>query len=374
MLHKDKEKDHKKGGNKMFKKRNLKCVLVMLLMVSLLMSGCSSAPAKEESASSEASTTASTESTDAPKELDKLTLQLKWLPQSQFMGYYVAAAKGYYEEEGIDIEILPGGSDIIPEQQVYNGVADVGVTWVSSLLKYQSQGWELKHVGQIFQKSAMLLVSKAETGIASPEDLVGKKVGSWFGGNEYEIFALLEANGINREADLEMVQQDFTMNQILNDEIDAASAMTYNEYGLLLESGLSNDDLNVLDMNDEGVAMLEDCLFVTDEWIAENEALYVRFLKASIKGWADACADPAAAGQIVYEADESVSLDHQVYMAEEVAKLVTPEGFDPANIGYIDMAAIQQTADLALRYGLLTEAAVLDDTTITSKYWEEATK
>ncbi|MDK2868132.1 MAG: NitT/TauT family transport system substrate-binding protein, partial [Clostridiales bacterium] len=224
----------------MFKKRNLKLVLVMLLMVSLLMSACSSStPAATESASSSTTTESST-STDTPKEMDKMTIQLKWLPQSQFMGYYMAAAKGYYEEEGIDIEILPGGSDIIPEQQVYNGVADVGVTWVSSLLKYQSQGWELKEVAQVFQKSAMLLVSKAETGITSPEDLVGKKVGSWFGGNEYEIYALLEANGIDREKDLELVQQDFTMNQILNDEIDAASAMTYNEYGLLLESGLSD--------------------------------------------------------------------------------------------------------------------------------------
>ena len=357
----------------MFKKRNLKLVLVMLLMVSLLLSACGSS---EPAATTETTTTTTETSTasDTPKELDKLTLQLKWLPQSQFMGYYVAAAKGYYEEEGIDIEILPGGSDIIPEQQVYNGVADVGVTWVSSLLKYQSQGWELKEVAQVFQKSAMLLVSKAETGIASPADLVGKKVGSWFGGNEYEIFALLEANGIDREKDLEMVQQDFTMNQVINGEIDAASAMIYNEYGLLLESGLAESDLNVIDMNDEGVAMLEDCLFVTDEWIAENEDLFVRFLRASIKGWADAAADPAAAGQIVYDVDNSVSLDHQIYMAEEIAKLVTPEGFDPANIGFIDMAAIQQTADLALKYGLLTEPAVLDDTTITSKYWEEATK
>ncbi|MBS7525989.1 ABC transporter substrate-binding protein [Fusibacter paucivorans] len=359
----------------MFKKRNLKLVLVMLLMVSLLMSACSSsAPASTESASASETTTESSTSTDTPKEMDKMTIQLKWLPQSQFMGYYMAASKGYYEDEGIDIEILPGGSDIIPEQQVYNGVADVGVTWVSSLLKYQSQGWELKEVAQVFQKSAMLLVSKAETGITSPEDLVGKKVGSWFGGNEYEIYALLEANGIDREKDLELVQQDFTMNQILNDEIDAASAMTYNEYGLLLESGLSDADLNVLDMNDEGVAMLEDCLFVTDEWIAENEDLFVRFLRASIKGWQDACADPEAAGQVVYDADQSVSLEHQVYMAKEIAKLVTPEGFDPAKIGYIDMDAIQQTADLAYKYGLLTEPAVLDDTTITSKYFEEATK
>jgi NitT/TauT family transport system substrate-binding protein len=336
------------------KKRMIISLLVAVMMLSMVFTGCSTDEKTEE--------------------LDQLTLQLKWLPQSQFMGYYVAAEKGYYEEEGIDITILSGGADIIPEQQVYNGVADVGVTWVSTLMKYQSQGWELVHAGQIFQKSAMLVVSKASTGIETPEDLAGKKVGSWFGGNEYEIFALLEANGLDRENDLEMVQQDYTMNQLLNDEIDAASAMIYNEYGLLLESGLTDSDLNAFDMNDEGVAMLEDCLFVNAEWIAENEDLYVRFLRASIKGWADACADPAAAGQSVYDVDNSVSLDHQVYMAEEIAKLVVPEGFDSANIGYTDMDAIQQTADLALQYGLLSEPAVITDETVTSKYFELATE
>ena len=233
---------------KMMKKKMLMLLLALTMMVATL-AGCGSSE---------------------PEELDKVTLQLKWLPQSQFMGYYVADAKGYYEEEGIDIEILSGGSDIIPEQQVYSGVADVGVSWVSTVLKYQEQGWELVHAGQIFQKSAMLLVSKADTGIETPTDLAGKKVGSWFGGNEYEIFALLEANVLDREADLEMVQQDYTMNQLLNDEIDAASAMIYNEHGLLLESGMTDEELNTFDMNDEGVAMLEDCLIVNSEWIAEN--------------------------------------------------------------------------------------------------------
>lgn len=343
-------------------KRKFTSLLLVLMLVTMLVVGCSSGTSNEPGG------------TDEPAELDKLTLQLKWLPQSQFMGYYVAEAKGYYEEEGIDIEILPGGSDIIPEQQVYNGVADIGVTWVSTLMKYQSQGWELQHVGQIFQKSAMLLVSKAATGINSPTDLKGKKVGSWFGGNEYEIFALLEANGLDREKDLQLVQQDYTMNQIMNDTIDAASAMTYNEYGLLLEAGLKDSELNVIDMNDAGVAMLEDCLFVTSEWIAENEDLYVRFLRASIKGWADASANPEAAGQVVYDADQSVSLEHQVYMAKEVAKLVVPEGFNAANIGYTDMDAIKQTGDLAHKYGLLTEPAVITEDAFTSKYWEEAIK
>lgn len=359
----------------MMKKRILSSLLVLIMLLAV---GCSPKETTEVSAPKETEPTVA-EATDAepaatePVVLEKVTLQLKWLPQSQFMGYYVAAAKGYYEAEGIDIEILPGGSDIIPEQQVFNGVADIGVTWVSSLMKYQSQGWGLVQVGQVFQKSAMLLVSKAATGITKPEDLVGKKVGSWFGGNEYEIYALLEANGIDRDKDLTLLQQDYTMNQLLNGEVDAASAMIYNEYGLLLESGLTESDLNVINMDDAGVAMLEDCLFVNSEWIAKNEDLYVRFLKASIKGWADACADPTAAGQVVFDVDNSVSLDHQIYMAKEISKLVVPEGFDSANIGYMDMAAIKQTADLAFKYGLLTEAAVISEDTITSKYFDLAT-
>ena len=351
------------------KKSKFMSLVAVIMLILLVATGCSSG---NSASSTQGTGTSGAEKTTSGK-LDKVTLQLKWLPQSQFMGYYVAKSKGYYKDAGIDIEILPGGSDIIPEQQVSNGVANIGVTWVSSLMKYQSKGWGLVQVGQIFQKSAMLLVSKASTGINSPADLKGKKVGSWFGGNEYEIYALLEANGLKKDTDLKMVQQDYTMNQLLKNEIDASSAMTYNEYGLLLESGLKESDLHVLNMNDAGVAMLEDCLFVNSDWIAKNEDLYVRFLKASIKGWAEACADPAAAGKIVYEADKSVSLDHQIYMAKEVAKLVVPKGFDPAKIGYMDMGAIKQTADLALKYGLLSKPAEISEKTITSKYWEKAT-
>ncbi len=357
-------------------KKYLSVFLSIALLLSFVLAGCGSntetSSGSSESSVSSSSTSASSESSTADSgKLDKITLQLKWLPQSQFMGYYVAKEKGYYKDEGIDIEILPGGSDIIPEQQVYNGVADIGVTWVSSLLKYQDQGWGLVEGAQIFQKSALLLVSKASTGIKAPADLKGKKVGSWFGGNEYELYALLESAGLDKDKDLKLVQQDYTMDQLINGDIDAASAMTYNEYGLLLESGIPETDLNKLDMNDNNVAMLEDCLFVNSDWIASHEDVFVRFLKASIKGWADACADPEAAGKTVFGVDSSVSEAHQIYMAKEVAKLVVPEGFDAANIGYMDTKALQQTADYALKFGLLTKAADLSKS-VTTKYWEQA--
>jgi NitT/TauT family transport system substrate-binding protein len=304
---------------------------------------------------------------------DKITLQLKWLPQAQFMGYYVAAAKGYYKDAGLEVTILPGGSDIIPEQQVFNGVADIGVTWVSSLLKYQEKGWGFVEVAQPFQKSAMLLVSKAATGIKAPKDLAGKKVGSWFGGNEYELFALIESAGLNKDKDLQLVQQDYTMDQVKSGAVDAASAMTYNEYGLLLEAGFKPADLNTLDMNTFGVAMLEDNLFVTSKWAKANGDKLVKFLKATIKGWAEAVKDPEAAGKIVFEADKSVSLAHQIYMAKEVAKLVAPTGFDAKKIGFIDPKAFQQTADFALKYGLLSKPAAVT-AAYDSSFWTKATQ
>lgn len=358
------------------KKLGILSAALVLTMITGTFFGCSSGSTAAESSSQAPADSASQASAGSSQPASggarqKITLQLKWLPQSQFMGYYVAKSKGYYEAEGLDVELLPGGSDIIPEQQVSNGVADIGVTWTSSLMKYQEQGWNLQEIAQVFQKSAMLLVSKKESNIAKPEDLKGKKIGSWFGGNEYELYALLGKLGYDKDKDVQLVQQDFTMDQLKNGQIDVAQAMTYNEYGLLLESGYTADKLNVIDMNDQQVAMLEDCLFVNTDWAAQNEDAIVKFLKASIKGWQDACADPESAGKSVYNENKSVSLDHQVYMAKEVAKLVIPTGFDKAKIGYVDQAALKQTADYALKFGLLTKAADLSKC-VDTKYWDKA--
>lgn len=340
-------------------KKKLLALLTVALMVSTIFVSWHSSPAKAAT----------------KKKLTKVTLQLKWLPQSQFMGYYVAAAKGYYKDEGIDIKILPGGSDIIPEQNVYNGVADIGVTWVSSLMTYQTQGYSLQEIAQVFQKSGMLLVSKKSSKITSPKNLKGKKVGNWFGGNEYEILALLQKYKLNKTKDLKLVQQDYTMDQVKEGSIDAASAMTYNELGLLLESGLAKKDLNIIDMNKEGVAMMEDCLFVNSKWASKHKDLVVRFLKASIKGWKDACANPTAAGKIVYKANKSVSLKHQTYMAQEVAKLVTPPGFKASKIGQISMPAIKQTAKFLKLYDKdLKKTPVVNSSTFNTSYWSQAVK
>lgn len=207
------------------------------------------------------------------------------------------------------------------------------------------------------------------------------KVGNWGLGNEYEIQALLTKYGLPTD----YLVQDFTMDGFDDDSITLASAMTYNELGLVVndyDGGYGyGDTVDVIDMNDEGVAMLEDMLFCTKAFAEANPNTVKAFISASIKGWEYACENPEEAAQIVYEAGSSVSSDHQAYMASEVKKLVeTDMNGDPVSeIGKMDETAMQQTLDLAKQYIKLDDSAAsdklqsltLDDIRDTS-YYEEA--
>lgn len=358
-------------------KKHLSIASCLLLTFSMLLSGCGSTPTTTPTATATPSSTATpsasaSETPSAPAELTTVRLQLKWLPQAQFMGYYVAAEKGYYEAEGLKVEILPGGPDIVPESQVASGAADIGVGWVSTLMPFQEQGYPLVEIAQVLQRSALQLVYFKTQNISTPADLKGKTIGSWLAGHEYEIYALLEKYGLDKDKDVTIAKQDFTMDAFLNKTLDVASAMTYNEYMVVLESGVPEADVAVIDMNDEGVAMLEDCLFASTEWLDGNKELAAKFLKASIKGWADACSDPEAAAQIVFNLvdQSSTTLEHQVSMAKKIAESVAPAGFDPANIGFIDAAAIAQTAEIAKAYGVISE---IPETIFTTEIWDAAT-
>ena len=332
-------------------------LLLFVLVFLLLLAGCS-----EDGDTSEG-------------DLTPVTLQLKWVPQAQFAGYYVALEKGYYKDEGLEVKIAPGGPDIVPEQQVANGTAQIGVDWVASLLPHIEQGMPLVQIAQIYQESGLLLVSKKESGINSPKDLAGKNVGNWMGGNEFEILALFDKYGFDPNKDLSFVKQAFTMDQFLSGDLDAASAMTYNEYHVVLESGVPASDLNVIDMNEEGVAMLEDNLFANKEWLEDNKETAAKFLKASIKGWQDAIKDPEGAVDIIMKAAEegSSTKEHQLTMMNEVAKLVIPEGFDASQIGKTDEAMFKQTADIAYQFGVIKKPADIDSA-FTNEIFEMATK
>ena len=324
-------------------------LFIVLFIFVLAIAGCSdSEPSSSEGADK-----------DSGEKLTPVTLQLKWVPQAQFAGYFVALEKGYYEEEGLDVTIAPGGPDIVPEQQVANGTAQIGVDWVASLLPHQEQGMPLVEIAQIYQKSGLQLVTMKDSGINSPEDLEGKKVGNWMGGNEFELLALFDKYNLDQNKDFDFVKQAFTMDQFLTGELDAASVMTYNEYHVVLESGVPASDLNIIDMNKEGVAMLEDNLFANSEWLEDNKEVAAAFVKASIKGWKYAIENPEeAVDMIMAQVEEgSTTKEHQLVMMQEVAKLVAPAGFDLANIGVIDEKMYQQTADIAHKYGVIKEPA-----------------
>ena len=200
-----------------------------------------------------------------PAELQPATLQLKWVTQAQFAGYYAALDQGYYEDEGIDLTIKPGGPDIVPEQVVLGGQAEFGLNWLDNTLATRDQGGEIVNIAQVFARSGMTEVTWADSGLDDITALEGKKVGVWLGGNEHKLFAALTKNGIDPDSDVEIVAQPFDMNLFLNREVDAAAAMTYNELAQVLEQENPDtgelytlEDLNVFLMSDLGTGALED--------------------------------------------------------------------------------------------------------------------
>ncbi len=343
-------------------------LLTLLALAAALAAGCGGANDAGNGAASNGAAAntgaagdnaSSGEAAGAPEKLTPVKIQLSWVPQAEFAGFYVAKDKGYYEAEGLDVEIVPGGPEIVPEQQVANGSAQFGVNLVGSLLSHIEQGVPLVQIGQIFQDTSMVLLSKKSSGIDSPDDFKGKKVGNWMGGNEYEVLALFDKYKLDPMKDLQFVKQGFTMDQFLNGELDVATAMIYNEYHVVLESGMKPEELNVFNLDELGVGMLHDNLFVNKDWLADNEDTAVKFVRASLKGWKDAIADPEGATDIIMKAveDGSTTRQHQLTMMQEVAKLVQPEGLPTEQIGFTNPEGFQRTADIALQFGVIQKAA-----------------
>ncbi|MCB0038955.1 MAG: ABC transporter substrate-binding protein [Caldilinea sp.] len=341
-------------------RKSLWIMSALLVVIALLVSACAApaaapAPAGGEAAATEA---AGGEAAAGCESKDPVTLQLKWVAQAQFAGYYAAQGEGFYDDECLEITINPGGPDIVPEQVVAGGQADFGINFVPSLLSAREQGTNLVNIAQVFERSAMREISWKDTGIESPADLAGKKVAVWFGGNEFELLATLAKYGIDKDTGVELIQQPFDMNLLIERQVDAAAAMTYNELAQVLETPDKDgnlytlDQLNVIDFNAEGTAMLQDGVFVTEEWLADaaNQDIASRFLRASFKGWmfcrdnVDKCVD------YVLEQGPALPRGHQTWMMNEVNKLIWPS---TAGIGQMDAALFEQTAGIAQQYGII---------------------
>ena len=294
--------------------------------------------------------------------VDSVSLQLQWLTQAQFAGYYAAADEGIYEKYCLDVEIREGGVDIAPHQQLASGAVDFAVSWVPKALVPREEGMDIVNVAQVFQRSGTLQVSWADTGINGPADLAGKVVGNWGWGNEFELLAGSRKAGLDPSSDYELVQQSFDMLALLNGEIDAAQAMIYNEYAQMLEStnpatGLrvTADDLSVIDWNDEGTAMLQDALWADGARLgnADYADITTRFVAASLEGWMHCRDNSAECVEIVLNNGSSLGASHQAWQMNEINGLIWPS---PDGAGVMDEDLWAQTTAVATSSGDLEAA------------------
>jgi NitT/TauT family transport system substrate-binding protein len=276
----------------------------------------------------------------AAQAADEVKLQLQWVTQAQFAGYYVALDKGYYSAEDLDVTILSGGPDIAPPQVLAGGGADVMLNWMPSALAAREKGLPVVNIAQPFKTSGLMLTCWKDTGIKSPADFKGKTIGVWFYGNEYPFLSWMSQEGISTDGGADgvtVLRQGFNVDPLLQRQADCISTMTYNEYGQVLDAGVSEDELVTFKYENQGVATLEDGIYALEKNLSDPAFVdkMVRFVRASMKGWKYAEANPTEAAGIVLDNDESGAQTeaHQVRMMAEIAKLTAGSNgsLDPAD-------------------------------------------
>lgn len=301
--------------------------------------------------------TADTPSTPGPAASGAVTpikLQLQWFYQAQFAGYIAAVDQGFYREQGLDVQLLEGGVDIVPQTVLAQGKADYAVAWVPKALASREQGAEITDVGQIFARSGTYQVGFKDSGITGPADFKGKKVGNWGFGNEFELFAGMTKAGLNPGKDVTLVQQQFDMQALLKKEIDVAQAMSYNEYAQLLEAKnpatgklYTPDDFTIIDWKTVGTSMLQDAVWANTKKLSDPayQQQTVRFLLGTIKGWAYCRDNAQACRDLVVNKGSKLGKSHQLWQMNEVNKLIWPS---TGGVGLINEADWKQTVDLSM--------------------------
>ncbi len=333
-----------KGNN--MRTRRARCLLALLAALVVVAAGCGN-------------------DDDADvREAQEVSLQLQWVPQSQFAGYFAARDLGFYEDVGLNVTIIDGGLDIVPATVLDSGGADFAISWVPRGLVPREEGLNITNIAQVFQRSGTLQVSFADAGIDGPADLEGKLVGNWGFGNEFELFAGLNSVGLDPQSDVTLVQQDFNMTALINGDIDAAQAMTYNEYAQVLETVnpdtgelFQPEDLSVIDWNEVGTAMLQDAIWADADRLEDDPEyrdMAVRFVEASLRGWIHCRDNFQECVDIVLAASPPFGgPSHQAWMMNEVNALIWPS---PGGVGVMEQALYDQTIDVATSQGILQAA------------------
>ena len=301
--------------------------------------------------------------------LTPVKFQLQWVAQSQFAGYYAAIDQGYYRDAGLDVTLLLGGPNINNVQVVATGGADIGTAWLPNMLQSREGGTDLVSIAQIFQRSGTRMASFKAANITDPKSMAGKKIGSWLGGNEPELFAGLTKAGLDPTKE-NVIKQNFDMSGLLKGDLDVAQAMIYNEYAQVLEAKnpttgnlYQPSDLNVVDFNDPsvGTAMLQDQIFATDKWLktGNNADIAAKFLQATFKGWIFCRDNAQKCVDIVLAKGSQLGASHQAWQMNEINALIWPS---PSGIGLLDKTLYDQTVSIATTYKVLKAAPSADAT------------
>jgi NitT/TauT family transport system substrate-binding protein len=330
--------------------RRIPRVLAAAAVLAAAVTACSTTPQADSSGGS-GSAPSATGAAGAPQ---KVTLQLQWFTQGQFAGYFAAIDQGFYAKQGLDVQIKEGGVDIVPQTVLAQGQADYAIAWVPKALASREQGAGITDVAQVFQRSGTYQVSFKDKNINAPADLRGKKVGNWGFGNEFELFAGMTQAGL-QPSDVTLVQQQFDMQALLSGEIDAAQAMSYNEYAQVLEAQnpatgqlYQPSDFTVLNWEDVGTAMLQDAIWANTERLSSDPAYQettTKFIAASLQGWAYCRDNAESCRDIVVKAGSKLGASHQLWQINEVNKLIWPS--PAAGAGTIDQAAWDRTVKVA---------------------------
>ncbi len=330
---------------------------IRMTAAAALALGLVAAACGDDDSSSDASTTtkAGATTTAAGGALKKVKLQLQWVTQAQFAGYFAAVEKGFYKDFGLDVQIVEGGVDIVPQTALAKGDVDFAIAWVPKALASREQGAGITNISQVFQRSGTLQVSWKDSNITKSADLKGKKVGNWGFGNEFELFAGMTKASLDPAKDVQLVQQQFDMNALLKKEIDAAQAMTYNEYAQVLEAKnpatgklYQPSDFNVIDWNKEGTAMLQDAIWANTDKL-DKDAAYkdtaTKFVAGSLQGWAYCRDNAKECADIIVKKGSKLGASHQLWQMNEINKLIWPS--PAAGVGTLEKAAWDQTVKIS---------------------------
>jgi NitT/TauT family transport system substrate-binding protein len=309
----------------------------------------------------------------------KIRMQLSWIPDAQFAGYLLAKEKGYYSEENLEVELLPGGPNVNAVQQVVTGAAEMTVNKVSELYAARDKRLPIVSIAQFDQRSSFPLVARNEDGIDGPADLKGKKIGIWYGGDEYEFFALMKKFGIDPEKDIELFEQGFTMDPWLKGDYPVAMVTTFNELNVIRLSGLKDDQLTIINPSDYGISVPHGALLANQQWLQGNKDAAARFVRATMKGWDYAFANAEEAAGVAAKSalaagGEAATKDLEELQRMSIAemqRLHYPEGFDKAAHARIDPAIYAEVAGIVKEFGL-----VKNDPDVTAAYdasvWQSA--